>query len=99
MQWQEETNFWFSMAQGHIGTEPSSYRDHPAWSSIRNDNPGAVSSKDFRAFVLTHGVTEVVVDSVVAQTWSATLESALHVEPVRLGGVAIYRPAAGTSSF
>jgi hypothetical protein len=99
MQWQEETGFWFSMAQGHIGTEPASYRDHPAWSAIRNDNPGAVSSQDFRGFVLVHGVTEIVVDDVVAQKWAATLESALHVEPVHIGGVAIYRPPAGRSSF
>jgi len=58
-----------------------------------------VSSQDFRAFVLLHGVTEVVVDDVVAQKWAATLEGALHVEPVRTGGVAIYRPAAGRSTF
>jgi len=58
-----------------------------------------VSSQDFRDFVLVHGVSEIVVDDVVAQKWSATLEGALHVEPVRIGGVAIYRPAAGRSSF
>jgi hypothetical protein len=95
MQWQEETGFWFSMAQGHIGTEPASYRQDPAWIAIRNDDPGAVSSKDFQAFVVSHGVTEVVVEQSVAEPWSATIESALHVKPVRVGGVVIYRPAPG----
>jgi hypothetical protein len=95
MQWQEETGFWFSMAQGHIGTEPTSYRRDPAWIAIRNDDPRAVSSKDFQAFVVSHGVTEIVVDHSVAERWSATIEGALHVKPVRVGGVAIYRPAPG----
>ncbi len=99
MLWQAQAGFAFSIAQGYTGPEPESFRHDPFFRSLRDGRPQDLFPSDVRNFVTSHGVTAVVVDDRVARAWREVLVEGLLVDPVRVGGVELYRPRAGQTSF
>jgi hypothetical protein len=91
MLWQAATWMGFSMAQGHSGPEPASFRGDPIWGAIRDDLPGELDPDAFLAWLHEHDVLTVIADPGSAARWSTELSLTLGDTPVRVGGVDVYR--------
>jgi hypothetical protein len=92
MRWQEVSDFWFSMAQGHNGSTPPSFARNAAYEHISHFNPARLQPAQLLSFVRSHGVSAVIVQAAVDPGWRQVVVSALGVQPVRVEGVYIYRP-------
>jgi hypothetical protein len=97
MRWQELTDFWFDMPQGHNGSTPAAFARDPAYRHISHFNPDRLAASELLAFVRAHGVQEVIVGADVAERWRPVVTKALGVEPVRVGGVDVYGPVGGSA--
>jgi hypothetical protein len=91
MLWQAATWMGFSMAQGHSGPEPASFRGDPIWGAIRDDLPGELDPDAFLAWLHEHDVLAVIADPGSAARWATELSVTLGNTPVRVGGVEVYR--------
>ena len=99
MLWQADARFRFSMAEGYTGPEPEAFRRDPTWAAIRDDDPGRLNPDELRAFLVSHGVTAVIVEDSVAARWRSLLAQTLLVEPQHVGGVQLYLPRPGPSGI
>jgi hypothetical protein len=91
MLWQAATWMGFSMAQGHSGPEPASFRGDPIWGAIREDLPGELDPDAFLAWLHEHHVLAVIADQGSAARWATELRLAIGDTPMRVGGVDVYR--------
>jgi hypothetical protein len=91
MLWQAATWMGFSIAQGHSGPEPASFRGDPIWGAIRDDLPGELDPDAFLAWLHEHHVLAVIADPGSAARWATELSATLGGMPVQVGGVEVYR--------
>ena len=90
MLWQASTWMGFSMAQGHSGPEPASFRGDPTWGAIRDDLPRELDPDAFLAWLHEHDVLTVIADPGSAARWSTELSLTLGDTPLQVGGVDVY---------
>jgi hypothetical protein len=90
MLWQAETDFAFSMAQGHMGNEPRPFRGDHVWGAIRDNRPFAIGAEAFLRFLLDHRVSAVVVSQGADPGWRSLLAASGMVGH-RVDGVRVYR--------
>ncbi|HUZ16275.1 MAG TPA: hypothetical protein VMU72_08875 [Gaiellaceae bacterium] len=100
MLWQAETGFRFSMVGGHVGQTviPAECRWAGAYESLSGGTPPG-GAAGFRAFLLAHHVTVIVVAPGTG-TWSKKLiaSSLPDVRPVSVADVKVYRLRPGLPS-
>ncbi len=93
MLWQAETGMYFRMAEGHTG--PTVIDDFQRWPIVETfhfrraiPDPGP----QLKAFLAVHNVGAVVVADPGEGSWWKPILSTLGVEPIKAGGVLLYRP-------
>jgi hypothetical protein len=91
MLWQAETGMYFKMVQGYVSPEfPPGYRDDPFLDELLGEDVGENDVEGLRDFLTRRGVTAVVVEEADTGPWPFLL-AALRLEPVKAGGVLVYR--------
>ena len=93
MLWQAQTGMYFDMVEGYVSPEyPSAFRDDPYFPKLTSGRvSGPEDVEGMRDFIARRGVTAVVVgEGGTSKTW-AFLLGALGLQPVRAGGVLVYR--------
>ena len=89
--WQETAGFWFSIAQGHTGTEPDAFRHDPVWEAVKNNGPQYLVPSQLSGFLRAHEVSSVVVDDSVSTSWGPMLEAVTGSGPLEVGGIDLFR--------
>ena len=90
MLWQAEADMSFRMPFGYVGPKPVGFVPSLATKELSTNRPGAVDPSLLAAYLHSHHVEAVLVKSDVAPAWRPLL-SALHVTPVSVGGLELYR--------
>ncbi len=94
MLWQAESGMYFRMAEGHTG--PTVIDDFQRWPIVdafhfRKAIPGP--GPQLKAFLAAHNVGAVIVADPDQGNWWKPIVSTLGVQPIRAGGVLLYRIA------
>jgi hypothetical protein len=90
MLWQAAADMSFRMPFGYVGPKPIGFVASPATKELSTNRPGSVDPSQLLAYLHSHHVQAVLVKSAVASAWRPLL-SALHVAPVSVGGIELYR--------
>jgi hypothetical protein len=92
MLWQAETGMSFDMVEGYVSPEfPPGFRDDPFFDELISGNAeGEDAVEGLRDFIERRGVTAVVVQASAPGPWPFVL-AGMGLEPVRTGGVLVYR--------
>lgn len=92
MRWHVEADFSFGLAAGYVGATPESYTRYPAWDLLSTPfaEVGPDSERELRRFISAKGVTAIVVEADLANSWRRLLDG-LGARPVEAGGVVVYR--------
>jgi len=86
MLWQAQTRMYFSMAGGYIGPTPEEFARWPAVNSALFSLPLADAETQWRSFLVAHQV-----EAILIADGAATSTIPLPANPVRIGGVSVYR--------
>jgi hypothetical protein len=91
MIWQLESRWYFRMVGGYVGNPPAAFRRWPILWTLYRVGPVLPDAGDqMKAFLAAHDADALLVDDNQIETWQPLLSS-LNVEPVKSGGVSIYR--------
>jgi hypothetical protein len=100
MLWQARTGMYFNMVEGYVSPEfPPDYRGdrEPFAGKLLSAQVGGEDVEGLRDFLVRRRVTAVVVEEKGAGPWPLLL-GGLGLEPVKTGGVLVYRiPASVTA--
>ena len=91
MLWQAESDFYFKMAGGYLGSVPAEYSAWPIVPALIADAPNILGYADqFKAFLSAHDVRAVIVSQAQYPRY-ANLGAALGVKPEKIGGVTLFK--------
>lgn len=98
--WQAQSHMWFNMAGGHLGPKrPSEFERWPVVVALLNDTLPSDYGEQLRAFLAAFDVRNIIIADGYMGPWSdAIVSQALGNEPVRIGGVKLYRAPQETAS-
>ncbi len=97
MLWQAETNMYFRMAGGYVGSTPQSFSDLPIVNTFYTGNLIPDYEKQLKEFTSTHDVKAIIVADSSPETFYQ-LFSSLGVEPQHVGGVTLFLVPQNTPS-
>ncbi|MGO9882381.1 MAG: hypothetical protein ACLPV4_05135 [Solirubrobacteraceae bacterium] len=89
--WVADAGFPFAITAGYLGNPlPVSYTRYPIWNTFLSGRLTPGYAAQLRRFIAAKDVTAIVVADHTPGPWQ-TLFATLHVEPVAVGGVLVYR--------
>lgn len=91
MLWQAQTDMYFRMVGGWTGMAPVEFQHWPILRTFYFEAPIPQQGEQLKLFLAAHRVGKIVVDERSRQPWEGFL-SVLGVQPLRIGGVLLYRP-------
>jgi hypothetical protein len=90
MLWQAQTGMHFKMVEGYVSPEfPSAYRSDPFFGALVSGQADGAQD-GLRDFLVRRDVDAIVIDAGEPGEWPRAL-AALGLEPLRTGGVLLYR--------
>jgi hypothetical protein len=93
MLWQAQTHMYFNMAEGVTLPPPVEFRRWPIFPTLTKQAYIPNATEQFRGFLSAHSVEAIIVTDEALPTWQVFL-STLHVRPIKIDGVSLYRISA-----
>jgi hypothetical protein len=87
---QVESQFWFRLAQGHMGPAPAVFREDPGFGAIDSADATALDYRILRGYIREHDVGTVVVADDLALRWDPVVGRATGAGAIAVGGVHVY---------
>ncbi|MGZ5343650.1 MAG: hypothetical protein ACXWF5_03055 [Actinomycetota bacterium] len=99
MLWQAEADFTFAMPQGHLGPQPSIFAGDPTSAEIAQGQLYGTTSDELRTWLHAHGVRAIAITPGALDKWRWILDEVSGARPRLVGGMWIYGPPSGASTF
>jgi hypothetical protein len=87
---QVESQFWFSLAQGHMGPAPAVFREDPGFGAIDSADVSGLDYRILRGYIREHHIGTVVIGDDLAARWDPVVGRATGVGAATVGGVQVY---------
>jgi hypothetical protein len=87
---QAETDMYFRLAIGYVGSVPPTYRGEPGLTAVRTNRPDSLHEDTFRSVLALHQIGAVVVEDPYVNQWRPLLD-AVGATPTEIGGITLFR--------
>jgi len=99
MLWQAEADFSFAMPQGHLGPQPAIFAGDPTSAEIAQGQVYGTTADELRTWLHAHGVRAIAITPGALDRWRWILDEVSGRPPKLVGGMWIYGPPDGASTF
>ena len=95
--WQEESDYWFRLAEGYLGPLPQELRTGPLSHGLNTRKSGfePVGPTELVTWMSQRGVSAILVDDRSLGAYRSLLESSGMQPAYQGGGISVWRPIGG----